>query len=1305
MGAGRTVFVFPGQGSQWVGMARGLSEASPVFRERLVECAAALSSYTDWSLLEVLDGEASLERVDVVQPALWAVMVSLAALWRSYGVVPDAVVGHSQGEIAAAVVAGALSLDDGARVVALRSQAITALGGRGGMVSVALSAEEVRSRLGRWSEDIDVAAVNGPTSTVVSGSAGALDELMAALEAEGVRARRVPVDYASHSAHVDGIGEEVLRLLAPVVPRSSEVAFYSTVSGGRIDTAELDASYWLRNLRRTVEFEATTRALLDDGHRVFVEVSPHPVLAIGLQETFEDASEGAAVVVPSLRRDEGGMERFLLSLGQAHVQGVSVDWSALFSGAQPVDLPTYPFQRQRYWLEATPDVGDISAAGLSAAEHPLLGAAVTLGGSDTVLLTGRLSLSGHPWLADHAVLGTVLLPGTGFVDLALHAARHTGLAVVDDLTLYEPLVVPEQGAVQVQITVEAPDPSGRRVLAVHARPEAPEGEQEVWTRHATGVLAAGPTPAPAPGDLSLWPPSGAVPVELADVYERLAGRGYEYGPVFQGLRALWRDDDDVLYAELELPDAIDPAGHVLHPALLDSALHPLLAVALADADAGADLPLLIPFSWSGVGLHHGAASPSACRVRLARTGEETATLSVSDVAGVPLAVVETLALRATDPGRLAALGSGRDPLRRVRWERAELTGVEGQFGGSAVVVGSDVMGLGREPGLADGAFPDVAALSAAVEGGRPVPDLVLVPCPSADGVGTAEAARAGTFRLLTLVQDWLADEHLAATTLAVVTSGAVLTPGDTDVIPAQAALWGLMRTVRSENPGRAVLIDTDGDPASSRALASALASGEPELALRKGELHLPGAAPVEADGTQPAFAPDPDGTILVTGGTGALGALIARHLVTEHGARHLLLASRGGPAAEGAAALTAELTALGATVTVAACDVAQRDAVAALLAGIPAEHPLTAVVHTAAVLDDGIVQALDQGRFETVWRPKVDGALHLHELTEELDLAAFVLFSSLAGVVGNAGQGNYASANVLLDALAQRRRALGLPGTSIAWGLWAESADAATGLATGLDAAGLARTGRGGLLPLDAASGLALFDAALATREPAVVAAGFDPVALRAQASAGVLAPQLRGLVRLPARRAAADPAARPFAERLMGLTEDERRRAVLELVRTAVAAVLGHGKPEQVADERSFKDLGFDSLTAVELRNRLSAATGLRLPATLVFDHPSTGALATFVLSSLAPPAATEGAPLLAELDRLEAALAVLGGDDTFRQTVSTRLQQLLSEWNGGATADATAQDTEDIASRIRDSSVSEIFDFIDTELGGIPQ
>ncbi|MEV6166591.1 acyltransferase domain-containing protein, partial [Streptomyces sp. NPDC052052] len=417
---GKSVFVFPGQGSQWVGMARELVAVSPVFREWLGECARALSVYVEWDVLEVLDDPVALERVDVVQPVLWAVMVSLAGLWRSWGVEPDAVVGHSQGEIAAAVVAGALSVADGARVVALRSQAIRVLAGLGGMVSVALPVGEVRARIGRWGEDVGVAAVNGPASTVVSGSVSALGELMEVLAGEGVRVRRIPVDYASHSAYVDRIRAQVLRVLEPISPRSSEVAFYSTVTGERVDTAGLDAEYWFRNLRATVEFEKATRALLGDGYRIFVESSPHPVLAIGLQETFE-AVGGGAHVVPSLRREEGGLERFVMSVGQAYALGADVGWAGVFAGVRPVELPTYPFQRRRYWLGSTAPVGDVRAAGLTAVGHAFLGAAVSPAGGDGLLLTGRLSLRGQPWLGDHAVTGTVLLPGTAFVDLALHA--------------------------------------------------------------------------------------------------------------------------------------------------------------------------------------------------------------------------------------------------------------------------------------------------------------------------------------------------------------------------------------------------------------------------------------------------------------------------------------------------------------------------------------------------------------------------------------------------------------------------------------------------------------------------------------------------------------------------------------------------------------------------------------------------------------------------------------------------------------------------------------------------------------------
>ncbi|MFB7953908.1 SDR family NAD(P)-dependent oxidoreductase, partial [Streptomyces sp. NPDC056045] len=1356
---GRTVFVFPGQGSQWVGMAAGLYADSPVFRARLEECARVLAPFVEWDLLEVLlteGGAGLLERVDVVQPALWAVMVSLAELWRSFGVVPDAVVGHSQGEIAAAVVAGALSLEDGALVVALRSRAIVVLAGRGGMVSVALGVDRVRPCLERWSGEVAVAAVNGPSSTVVSGSSAALDELVTVLEGEGVRCRRVPVDYASHSPHVETIEEELARLLAPVSPLIPAVPLYSTVTGEVIDSAVLDAGYWYRNLRGTVEFESAVRSLLADGFTAFVECSAHPVLTIGLQETFESADTGPAIAaIPSLRRDEGGIQRFLQSLGQAWTHGVDVDWGQILPEAGSlVGLPTYAFQRGRYWLESVGVVGgDVSAAGLVAAGHALLGAVVDLAGADGVVLSGRLSLQTHPWLADHAVAGTVLLPGTAFVDLALHAAGTVGAARVDGLVLHAPLALSEKGAVHLQVTVEAPDAAGHRGIAVHARPERADasvvsgdtGGGAEWTLHATGTLSpdapalettSGAPLGTTPEALTAWPPAGAEPVDLTDAYDRLAAHGYQYGAAFQGMTALWWDGER-LYAEVELAQDTDTSGHVLHPALLDAALHPLVVSAL-DPGSAEGPRLRIPYSWDGVSVP--AAAPSRLRVALTPGGEDTVRLLLADSDGVPLAAVETLTVREIDPARIAALRTDRLPLHEIRWNTTELPAAEGTFAENAVWVGADRSGRRTALGITEEPYPDIAALGEAVAAGRPVPRTVLVsPADDPDEARPATATyesdgarpaattydpAAVTYRTLELVQSLLAEDRLAESTLVVLTGGGELAPGekpdDGGDLLRVAPLRGLLRVVCSENPGRVVAVDTDDDAASVRALPAALLAGEPELLLRRGTAHIPRLAVVRADDEPRPAGISPDGTVLVTGGTGALGGLVARHLVAEHGVRHLLLTGRRGPDAPGAAELAAELTELGAAVTLTACDTADRDALARLIDTVPADRPLTAVIHAAGVLDDGVVQSLDRDRFDTVWRPKADGARYLHELTGHLDLDAFVLFSSLAGQAGNAGQANYAAANTFLDALAHHRHAQGLPATSIAWGLWGETDNTGgtgkangidntggTGLATRLDETALARAGHGGLLPLAAADGLALLDAALATGRPLLVAARFDATALRARAEEGVLAPRLRGLVRTTARRAAA-PNRDALTDRLRGLDRPQQENLVRDLVRTTVAAVLGHPDTSRVEDDLAFKSAGFDSLTAGELRNRLCAATGLALPVTLAFDHPTPAALVAYLLRRLEPAAAQP--PVLAELDRLETALAALADDEELRRTVAGRMESLLAACAAPVaapargTAGGAGDDTSHLGtSGIESASATDLFDLIDKEFGGL--
>ncbi|CAO5257808.1 hypothetical protein FAGKG844_840002 [Frankia sp. AgKG'84/4] len=1260
--SGRSVvFVFPGQGTQWAGMATGLLVDSAVFRERIEQCAEALAPHVDWSLPDVLRGTAgaaSLDRVDVVQPTLFAVMVSLAALWRSHGVEPAAVVGHSQGEIAAACVAGGLSLADAARVVALRAKALGALAGRGGMVAVALPVEEVRARLAPWAADLSVAAVNGPRSTVVAGSTDALTALSADCEAAGVRIRRIPVDYASHSAQVDEIGPRLRELLAPVRPRTASVPVYSTVTGGLLDTADMDAEYWVTNLRRTVRFDEATRALLAAGHDVFVEVSPHPVLTVGIQETIDgtpaepNADAGDPVTVATLRRDEGATPRMLDALTEAYLHGVDVRWpDAAGDGPPPVDppdvaavttsLPTYPFQERRYWWAATSPAaaGDVAAAGITPADHPLLGGAVELADGHGHVLTGRLSRRTHPWLADHMFAGSVLLPGTGFVELALRAAEQVGCDRVEEFTLDAPLILPERDAVDLQLRIGGPDDEGNRALILHARPAGDPGAD--WVRHAGGLLAgeataggvAGPGPADEPAFAELagsWPPPGASAVDLDGVYERFAAAGYTYGPAFQGLRSVWTRGADVFTEVALAPDLQGAAGAFgLHPALLDAALQSLWVAATADegADSGGQGARL-PFSWDGVSLL--AAGAGRLRARLSPLGPDRTRIVLADQGGSPVAVVDSLVTRPVGNQPVGLTGVG-DRLFALDW----VVSAAGQT--PRTVQPWAVLDVGQPAtdgvrGRSTRSYPDLDALAAAHPSTDP-PAVVLLPllpvgAEARDVPGDPpEEVRRATHRALAWLQAWLADERFGSSRLVLVTRGAVAArPGEDVRDLAGAAVWGLALSALAEAPDRFVLLDLDpGDALSTDELvAAALASGEPRLAIRDGAarvarlVRVPAAPPTDED--EPARWRR-DGTVLVTGGTGVLGALVARHLAHVHGVRRLLLVSRRGTAAEGAAELVTDLAAGGVEVSVRAADVADRAQLTDLLAAIPADHPLTGVVHCAGVLDDAVIPALTPERLDPVLRPKVDSAWHLHELTRHLDLSAFVLFSSAAGVFGGPGQGSYAAANAFLDALAHQRRAAGLPATSLAWGLWEQRSE----LTGRLGDPDLRRLERAGVRPLTSAEGLRLFDVALAADRALLVPVRLDLAALGGRAGPGGVPPLLRGLVRTRPRRAAdvdavGDDGPDTLRRRLRAVSPEERDEILAELVLGQVGAVLGHDPGSAAAGGRAFRDLGFDSLTAVELRNRLGVATGLRLPATLVFDYPTPAALVGYLRDELVP-------------------------------------------------------------------------------------
>ncbi len=1093
--SGRVVFVFPGQGGQWVGMAAGLLGSSPVFAARLVECAEVLDALTGWSLLDVVrgvEGAPLLERVDVVQPVLFAVMVSLSALWASVGVVPAAVVGHSQGEIAAACVAGALSLEDAARVVVLRSRAILVLSGLGGMASVALPAVEVGELLGRWGSALSVAVVNGPSSTVVSGDGQALDELLADLADRGVRAKRLPVDYASHSVHVEAIEDELLDLLAPITPLSSDVAFYSAVTGGVVDTTTLDAAYWYRNLRQTVRFEDATRALLADGHTVFVEASPHPVLTLGIQETCEDTGTHA-VSTGTLRRDEGGLDRFLLSAAQLHVHGVPVDWKPLFTGtgARTVALPTYPFQHQHYWPEAAP--AEIAQGGVDPAESEFWQA----------VEDGDLG----------ALADTLKVPGDGALSTVLPALS-----------------------------------SWRQQRRTHS-----------------------------------------------------AVDGWRY-------RETWR----------ALPGnrASKATGRWL---------------VVVPADAGGD-------AWA-------AAVPEAL-----------------SVAG---AQIRTLALPEHGADRT-------DLARRVRDAAA----------------GEPLDGI----------------LSLAALDTRDHPDLRATP------VGAAI-----TMALVQALGDIGETAPLWCLTRGAVSVGS----GDRSTGAAQALTWGLGRVAALEHAGRwGGLVDLPPAP-TPRAVGLLLGlltrtsvpqdGAEDQLAVRDSGVFARRLVRSPRGGRPPASW-TPKGTVLITGGTGALGARMARWAAAG-GADHVVLASRSGEEAPGATELAADIAATGCRVTVTACDLTDRESVAALVDGLAAQgDPVRTVLHTAGVSAYGAFAELPPADFADVLAAKVLGARHLDELLGD-SLDGFVLFSSIAGVWGSGGQAHYSAANAYLDALARRRHAAGRRATSVAWGSWGD------GMLSDERARQLRR---GGVLAMDPDLAVTALEQALADEETAIVVADvawdrFFPAFTLHRPS-----PLLSDLPEVVALRAGDGTAPATaddgsWRQTLTGLSPDARPKAVLELVRTQVAAVLGYASPEAVDAERAFREIGFDSLTAVELRNRLKAVTGLALPATVVFDHPSPSTLSAHLLGEVggAPTDAGGLQDALAGIDRLESlvATAVEDGD---RARIAARLQFLLArvgateadgvggaEGGGLGGAEPVVTDGEDSAEQLRSASDDEIFAFINRELG----
>ncbi|MDO2375723.1 type I polyketide synthase, partial [Mycobacterium avium subsp. hominissuis] len=1576
--AGKTVFVFPGQGSQTLGMGRQLHAGYPVFAEAFDAVVAELDRHLLRPLRDVIwgDDENVLNSTEFAQPALFAVEVALFRLLESWGVRPDFVMGHSIGELSAAHVAGVLSLQNAAVLVAARGRFMQALPEGGAMIAVQATEAQVRPLLG---PDVGIAAVNGPAAVVISGDHDAAVAIAERLRAEGHRVHRLSVSHAFHSPLMEPMIDEFGTVAAGLAIDKPVIPIISNLTGQPAADDFGSPEYWKCHVRDAVRFADSVRFAQSAGATRFLEVGPSSGLTAAIEETLADAP---VVTVSALRKDRPEPVALVNAVAQGWVCGMDVDWRGALGTGHLVDLPTYAFDRRRFWLSGDGAASDAAGLGLAAGDHALLGAVVELPASGGVLLTGRLSPASQGWLADHAVGGVVLFPGAGFVELAIRAGDEVGCGIIDELNLAAPLVLPAGGSVAIQVVVDGPDDSGARAVSVFSRADAGAG----WLLHAEGVLRAG-SAQPAT-DLSAWPPVGAVPVDLGDGYEQLAERGYRYGPAFRGLTSMWRRGDEI-FAEVNLPtDAgVSTTGFGVHPVMLDAALHAVML-----ASDGDDLPagsMLVPFSWQRVSLH--AAGAAAVRARIVPVSPSAVSIELADGLGLPvLSVASMVARPVTDQQLLAAVSnSGPDRLFELIWSAQPSTAVQ-------------------PVSLLNWGATELDATDTDSDSGRFA--VLFESAPVAGDVVTE--VYAATRAVLPVLQSWLARD--GAGTLVVSTRGAMTLPGEDVTDLAGAAVWGLVRSAQTEHPGRIVLVDTDA-PLDADAVAAVLAVGEPQTLLRNGTVYTarvlgsravgallvppedgpwrlgmssygtienlrlepipdadaplgPGQVRVATSALAANFRdvmialglyPDPDavmgieasgvvietasqdgrvavgdrvmglfpdgtgtvattdqrllvkvpagwshtaaatasvvfatayyalvdladarpgqrvlvhaaaggvgmaavqlarhlglevfatasrgkwdtlrdmgfdddhlgdsrgldfedkfravtggagmdivldslsgdsvdaslrlvapggiflemgktdirdpevvaaehpgvryrafdlfeagpdriarlldelaamfgedvlrplpvtrfdvrrapaalrylsqarhvgkvvmtmpdawtaGTVLITGATGMAGSAVARHVVTRHGARNLVLVSRRGLDAPGAAELVAELTAAGAHAEVVACDAADREALAKVIADIPMQHPLTGVIHAAGVLDDAVVTSLTPQRIDTVLRAKVDAAWNLHELTRDLDVGAFVMFSSIAGLAGASGQGNYAAGNSFLDGLAAHRRAHGLPAISLGWGLW----DQASAMTGGLGAADLARFGRDGIVAMSSQEALELMDTALIVDEPFLLPAHIDLAALRVKFDGGTLPPMFVDLINAPTRRQVDDSLAAAksksaLLQRLEGLPEDEQQAVLLDLVRSNIATVLGSSSPEAIHPDRAFQELGFDSLTAVEMRNRLKAATGLALSPTLIFDYPNSAALAGYMYRELVgtseqPTAAA--APGEAEIQRVVGSIPV----KRLRQAgVLELLLALANESTGTAQSATPAVTTEkDIADMDLDDLVN---------------